>query len=62
VVKNQEGVLPQDAIPSKLRNQVDRLLPLAYCPEVDVSLLLDAAMTTRFQKVDCGAWKDCHHD
>jgi len=28
---------------------VDWLLPLAYCPEVDVSPLLDATMTTRFQ-------------
>jgi len=28
---------------------VDRPLPMAYCPEVDVSPLLDAAITTRFQ-------------
>jgi len=44
-----EDVLSQDAIPSKLRNQVDRPLPMVYCPEVDVSPLLDATMTTRFQ-------------
>jgi len=41
--------MDKDANPSKMRNQVDRPLPMAYCPEVDVSPLLDAAMTTRFQ-------------
>ena len=29
-VRNMEEVLAQDAIPSKLRNRVDRPLPIAY--------------------------------
>ena len=48
-VRNIEEVLAQDEIPSKLRNRVDRPLPLSYRPKVDVSPLLDAKMTTRFQ-------------
>jgi len=48
-VRNMEDVLSQDDVSSKLRNRVDRPLPLAYRPEVDVSPLLDATMTTRFQ-------------
>jgi len=49
VVQNMEQVLSQDPIPSKLRNQVNRPLPIVYRPEVDVSPLLDSALTTRFQ-------------
>jgi len=48
-VCNIEEVLAQDPIPSKLRNRVNRLLPIAYHPEVDVLPLLDSKMTTKFQ-------------
>jgi len=48
-VRNMEQVLQQDPIPSKLRNRMDRPLPIAYRPEVDVSPLLDSVLTTRFQ-------------
>jgi len=48
-VWNIEEVLSQDPIPSKLQNRVDCPLPLSYRPEVDVSPLLDPALTTRFQ-------------
>jgi len=48
-VQNMEQVLSQYPISSKLRNQVDRPLPITYRPEVDVSPLLDSMLTTRFQ-------------
>jgi len=44
-----EEVLSQDLPPSKLRNRINRPLPISYCPGIDVSPLLDAMMTTRFQ-------------
>jgi len=44
-----EEEFDQDPIPSKLRNWVNRPLPIAYRPEVEVSPLLDSTLTTRFQ-------------
>jgi len=55
-VHNMEQVLQQDLIPSKLRNQVDRPLPITYRPEVNVSPLLDSALTTRFQNSLGALW------
>jgi len=48
-IRNMEEVLSQDSIPSKLRNRIDRPLPLSYRPEVDISPPLLPEMTTRFQ-------------
>jgi len=46
---NIEDVLANDPQSSKLRNQIDRPLPIVYCPEIDVSPLPDAQMIARFQ-------------
>jgi len=48
-IHNVTEMLSQDRIPSKLRNKVDRPLPMSYRPEVDVSDLLEPEMVTRFQ-------------
>jgi len=48
-VRNLEETLSRDPISSKLRNRVDRPLPISYRPEVDVSPLLGQDMVTRFQ-------------
>jgi len=48
-IRNIEEVLSQDSYPTKLRNKVDRPLPITYRPEVDVSPTLDPLLTTRFQ-------------
>jgi len=48
-VRNIEDVLGQDPVPSKLRNKVDRPLPITYRPEVDISPTLGPHLTTRFQ-------------
>jgi len=48
-VRNIEEVLSRDPLPSKLRNKVDRPLPLTYRPEVDVSPVLEPQLITRFQ-------------
>jgi len=40
VVQNIEDVLSCNPVPSKLCNKVDRPLPITYCLEVDVSLML----------------------
>jgi len=49
LVQNIEEVLSQDLPHRKLQNWIDRPLPISYQPEIDVSLLLDAMLTTRFQ-------------
>jgi len=48
-VRNLEEVLSRDNVPSKLRNKVDRPLPITYRPEIDVSPVLEPSLTTRFQ-------------
>jgi len=48
-VRNLEEVLSRDNVPSKLRNKVDRPLPITYRPEIDVSPVLEPSLTTHFQ-------------